>query len=341
MDHQRNRRSRRDSGLRRGRKRRLKMPRSLRATRAGWSYIAIVFGVGFAAQNTGNNLLYLVLALMLAFLVLSGLLSEASLRGLRVERRLPRELFARTPNRVTLRLYNDQKRVPSFAISLDDRIATREGPHSVGRTFVLRIKSGEAADRSYVLEPDRRGDLCFISCRLSTRFPFGLFVKSVDLEIESSALVYPQLLETDWEADSARNTWDSDDPRSDSRDGDEIAGVREYKDGDSMRRIHWRRSLRENRLNVGEREGEGAAELEVLLRLPAALGTEEIEARVARATSQVVRHLGAGLHVGLRTSQMCFAPGIGFAHRTALLVCLTRVMPDRPEPDVASTRVSQ
>jgi uncharacterized protein (DUF58 family) len=230
--------------------------------------------------------------------------------------------------------------VPSFAISLDDRIATREGPHSVGRAFVLRIKPGEAADRSYVLEPDRRGDLCFISCRLSTRFPFGLFVKSVELEIESSALVYPQLLETDWEADSARNTWDSDDPRSDSRDGDEIAGVREYKDGDSMRRIHWRRSLRENRLIVGEREGEGAAELEVLLRLPAALGTEEVEARVARATSQVVRHLGTGLHVGLRTSQMCFAPGIGFAHRTALLVCLTRVMPDRPQPDVASTRVS-
>jgi hypothetical protein len=31
--------------------------------------------VGFAALNTGNNLLYLVLSLMLAFLVLSGVLS--------------------------------------------------------------------------------------------------------------------------------------------------------------------------------------------------------------------------------------------------------------------------
>ena len=76
----------------------MKPPRALRATRAGWCFIAIIFGVGFAALNTGNNLLYLVLALMLAFLVLSGLLSEASLRGLRVERHLPRELFALAPN---------------------------------------------------------------------------------------------------------------------------------------------------------------------------------------------------------------------------------------------------
>ena len=53
----------------------------LRPTRAGWLFFVIIFGVGFAALNTGNNLLYLVLALMLSFLVLSGLLSESALRG--------------------------------------------------------------------------------------------------------------------------------------------------------------------------------------------------------------------------------------------------------------------
>ena len=55
----------------------LRPPRTLRPTRAGWSFFALCFGVGFAALNTGNNLLYLVMALMLAFLVLSGVLSEA------------------------------------------------------------------------------------------------------------------------------------------------------------------------------------------------------------------------------------------------------------------------
>ena len=78
----------------------LRPPRRLRPTRAGWSFFAITFGVGFAALNTGNNLLYLVLALMLSFLVLSGVLSESALRGIAVRRRLPRELYAGAASRV-------------------------------------------------------------------------------------------------------------------------------------------------------------------------------------------------------------------------------------------------
>ena len=53
----------------------LRPPRTLRPTRAGWIFFALTLGVGFAALNTGNNLTYLVLSLMLAFLVLSGVLS--------------------------------------------------------------------------------------------------------------------------------------------------------------------------------------------------------------------------------------------------------------------------
>jgi nicotinamidase-related amidase len=127
MDHERDRRPGPNPALTRSRLR-FRPPRSLRATRAGWCFIAIIFGVGFAALNTGNNLLYLVLSLMLAFLVLSGLLSETSLRGIRVKRLLPRELIACSANRVALRIHNDQKRIASFAIVLDDHIETPCAP---------------------------------------------------------------------------------------------------------------------------------------------------------------------------------------------------------------------
>ena len=72
----------------------LRPPRTLRPTRPGWVFFALTFGVGFAALNTGNNLLYMVLSLLLAFLVLSGVLSESALRGVRIRRRLPREIHA-------------------------------------------------------------------------------------------------------------------------------------------------------------------------------------------------------------------------------------------------------
>ena len=121
-------------------RRRLRPSRTLRPTRAGWCFFLITFGVGFAALNTGNNLLYLVLSLMLAFLVLSGVLSEAALRGVRVRRRLPRELFAGSAATLGLEIHNAQRRVASFAIVVADRVQEDGFPERAGgRVFALRV----------------------------------------------------------------------------------------------------------------------------------------------------------------------------------------------------------
>lgn len=332
MDPERDRRPGSDSALTRAR-RRMRPPRMLRATRAGWCFIAIIFGVGFAALNTGNNLLYLVLALMLAFLVLSGLLSEASLRGIEVERHLPRELFARTANRVVLRVRNRQKRVASFAISLEDQVDRPAGVETVGRCFALRVGPGESSDRSYAFEPEARGDLHFDRIRVSTRFPFGLFVKSAELEVAASALVYPAIVPTQLTQEQAASGQEDADPRGRIARGDDIAGLREFTPGDSLGRVHWKRSLRSGRLLVGEREGEAAGEIEILLRLAHETSTEAIEHAVSHAASEVVAHLDAGLRVGLRSPTTRFVPASGFAHRTDLLSYLARVEPETPAVD--------
>ena len=257
MDRARDRRSGRRPALVGGRKRsgrrgrRLRAPRRLRATRAGWCFIAIVFGVGFAALNTGNNLLYLVLALMLAFLVLSGILSESSLRGIRVERLLPRELFAGAPNRIVLRLHNDQKRNAAFAVTLEDRIEVDDEGSAAGRCFALRVGAGASSDRSYRFEPEARGDVRFVGVRASTRFPFGLFVKSRELDLPRSALVYPEIVPVTVERGVAATREADDRPAGATPDGDEIAGLRDLVPGDSVARVHWRSSLRAGRLLVG------------------------------------------------------------------------------------------
>lgn len=307
---------------------RLRPPRSLRATRAGWCFVVIVFGVGFAALNTGNNLLYLVLSLLLGFLVLSGLLSESSLRGLRVERHLPAELFAGRSHRVGLRLCNDRGRTPSFAVWLEDRVDGAEGPETAGRSFALRVGPGARVDRSYLFEPPRRGDLRFVSCRLATRFPFGLFVKSVELDLEQSALVYPELYDAPARAAASQTRSIGEPRRRATSDGDALNGVREYREGEAIQRIHWRRSLRARRLIVGERDSDSRGQIEILLRLPQDLEPQEVEARVSRAASEVVAHLDAGADVGLRTARTRFAPAAGVAHRAELLACLARVEVD-------------
>lgn len=281
--------------------------------------MAIIFGVGFAALNTGNNLLYLVLALMLAFLVLSGVLSEGALRGLRVERRLPRELFARGDNRVVLHLSNAQSHFPAFAISAEDRFGEPDSPEIAGRCFALRIAPNGAADRSYLFNPDRRGDQRFLSCRLSTRFPFGLFVKSLDFNLEDKVVVYPELLPFPQESTSLRATTHVEENEGPGRSGDDLVGLREYVPGDRLSRVHWRSSLRSGKLIVGEREGMPCAEIDVQLELSPALCEREAEHRISAAATAIVDHLQAGRRVGLVTPTVRFPADSGTRHRNLLL----------------------
>ena len=44
-------------------------PRRLKFTREGKFFVGITLGVGFAAINTGNNLLYLLLGMLLALII--------------------------------------------------------------------------------------------------------------------------------------------------------------------------------------------------------------------------------------------------------------------------------
>lgn len=333
MDRLRNRRPGGDPALTRTIRSR-RPPRSLRATRPGWCFVAIIFGVGFAALNTGNNLLYLVFALMLAFLVLSGILSEASLRGIRVERIVPRELFAGVPNPVLLRIRNAQPRVAAFALSVEDRLEpgtglAANGNAAVGRCFVLRVGARSVVDRSYGFVPERRGEMRFASLRVSTRFPFGLFVKSVELEAPQRVLVYPALAPATRLVDEHGSRQETDQRPGRSAVGDALSSVREFERGDSAARVHWRRSVRSGRLVVGEREGHTAAEVEILLLLSPEMTAGNVEGRISKAAAELVLHLDAGHRVGLRTRSVRFAPSLGAGHRRELLCFLARLEPER------------
>jgi uncharacterized protein (DUF58 family) len=262
---------------------------------------------------------------MLAFLVLSGLLSEASLRGIRVERLLPRELFAGQPNRVVLRIHNAQRRVASFAITLEDLMAEGETEHRSGRTFALRVGPAMHTDRSYLFEPEHRGEHRFDRVRVSTRFPFGLFVKSVELDAKQECLAYPAIIETELQEEDHANPHEAFEREGASRLGVDVAELREHIPGDSLGRVNWRRSLRAGRLLVGEREGEATGQIEVRLSLSPNAPASAREQSISRAASEVVAYLESGRRVGLRSSRARIPIGRGAGHRAELLSYLARV----------------
>ena len=88
--------------------------RRLAFTRMGRWYTALTIGIGLAATNTGNNLLFLILGLLLASIIVSGILSEQTLRGVHVERRLPAVATAGQPALIGLQARNGKRRAQGW-----------------------------------------------------------------------------------------------------------------------------------------------------------------------------------------------------------------------------------
>ena len=312
-------------------RRSLRPPRSLKPTRAGWSFFALTLGVGFASLNTGNNLLYMVLSVLLGFLVLSGVLSEAALRHVQVRRKLPREVFAGTPTPIAYEVRNRKQRVPSYAIVVEDLA----GPHlyqtsPAARAFFFFVAPEASCSRVARWTPETRGETSFAGFRIWTRFPFGLFVKAMVIEQPQTVLVYPEpgshLRAAEGNPASERGE------RASGQGGEsaEAAGIREYAAGDSFRRVHWRHSLRTASLQVRDREQENRPELVVTLATSGAAAGPAFEAEVSRATGQILHHLAEGWRVGLRTDEHFLPPREGEGARREMLRLLARVQPQSP-----------
>lgn len=307
----------------------LKPPRTLRPTRAGWAFFALTLGVGLSALNTGNNLMYMVLALLLSFLVLSGVLSESALRGIRIRRRPPSEIFAERAAQVVIEITNDQRRVPAFAVVVEDLVGPDvDAAVPAGRAFALRIGPGETEIRSYALTAERRGRLRFAGMRIATRFPFGLFSKAMVVEDVRATLVYPALEPVAFPPPSGATHRGGETSTGRGGSSPETGGLRGYATGDPFRRVHWRATLRRGALLVRDQEQERSADHVVRLRTTGAAEGPAFESAVRRATSEVVAHLAEGFRVGLRTEATTYPAGQGPRHRRELLTFLATVGPD-------------
>jgi uncharacterized protein (DUF58 family) len=231
--------------------------RRLHMTRAGWFFLLATIAIGLAALNTGHNLFYLIFAMLVSLIVVSGLLSERTLRFLQVEPRIPAEIFARSAAAVELRVRNRSGRWTSYAVEVHAGVAGHSR-HRVG--FIDRLDPG--AERSFVSlwSFPRRGRRSVRSIHLVTRFPFGLFEKVRIVPVAESYLVFPAVAER-----SGRLSACGPDGQAlrKHRLGDEIVGLRRKLPDDDPRRIHWRSSARTGEWMVTEHADASSPSLSV------------------------------------------------------------------------------
>ena len=278
-------------------------PRRLKFTREGKFFIGITLGVGFAAVNTANNLLYLLLGMLLALIVVSGVMSEISLRDLTVTRRLPARAQVGRPHLVEIEVFNHKSRIPSYAIEVED---LRAGQPADKRCFFLKISPRSAQVAAYRRTPTRRGRDLHTGVRIATRFPFGLFEKSREILADGELIIYPAVdaVRIHQVHSGATSLGDGTVGRG---AGEDVVGLRPMRHGEDPRDIYWRKSAATGQLVLRERARE--ARPDAALHLDAIRPAESssewdsvFERRVRDVASRAVAHLKRGDSVLLQSN---------------------------------------
>lgn len=292
-------------------------------TRTGIVYVVMTVLIAVAALNTGNNLLYIVVAAMLAAILVSGVASAVVLRGLQLDVTVPQHVFANTPvlGRVTVR--NPRRWLPSFSIQvvpskrkkpgqrwtlepatfpfpgrgkqwliLPDRrvrrVAEAAPPPGIfeGAAHFPFLPPGSELSADLELCFRRRGEYVEDSFGLATRFPFAFLTKTRRLPLSRSVLVYPPVEPTDDLLHILPTITGELETFVRGR-GYDLYRIREYMPEDSARHVDWKATARSGSLKVREfsREDERRIRLIFDNPPPAALSEVAYEQSVALAAS--------------------------------------------------------
>jgi uncharacterized protein (DUF58 family) len=259
-------------------------------TREGIVYLVLTLLIGVAALNTGNNLLFIVVAAMLGAVLVSGVVSAVMISGLEIELHLPHHVFANQSYAGAV-LVRNRRWFPAFSISVVPPIEKAERPvwHWQRSQFVFPpVRTGRKAivhwpDVAYVKtypaahEPpifeqsvyfpylpgghrqSTELNLCFPKRGLyaqrgigvRTRFPFSFLKKTRTIALEREVLVFPSVEATDAMLEVLPMISGELETNQRGR-GSDLYRIRDYGPEDSARHVDWKATAKSGELKVRE-----------------------------------------------------------------------------------------
>jgi uncharacterized protein (DUF58 family) len=264
-------------------------------------FVATLF-IGVAAMNSQTNLLFGVFGLMVGVVLIAAYVSRFSLRKLTVMRAMPEQLVVAEKAAISYEFHNLKRYWPSVSVTLgelDGCEAFRSQPYA----YTLHAGPMSRCTVSIEVVPKRRGVHQLDRYQISTSFPFGFVKRAVILPQTDTIVVLPALARVNPRIlmlfQSAEKTGSRMRPR---RGGsDEFYGLKDYREGENPRLIHWRRSARTGVPVVREMTQVAPPRLLVLVDTlrDANVSTATIEKTIAMAASLASFALEQGHPVGL------------------------------------------
>jgi len=293
-------------------------------TREGVIYLAIVLVITVAALNTGNNLLFIIIAAMLAAVLVSGLASAVVLRGIRLELALPAHIFAGQPVMARLSVRNVFP-VAAFSISVVPS-KPKQKPRREWQPSLFAWPANRSPEKQWVrwrdlkyvslppppgargileesvympyvparstisadvtLEFVRRGRYQQEGIGISTRFPFSFLVKTRRLPLSREVLVYPAVEITE-ELEHLLPVITGEFETQVRGRGYDLYLIRDYAAGDSARHVDWKASAKTGVLKVREFTQEDEPKVRIVFDNPSPeeMSGTQYEAAVRAAAS--------------------------------------------------------
>jgi uncharacterized protein (DUF58 family) len=276
-------------------------------TRVGIIYVVTVLLIGIAALNTGNNLLYIVVAVMLAAIVVSGFASALVLRNLELDIRLPEHVFAGRSMSARILLRNSRKWLPSFSANVVSLEKAKPSRHWRWLPSTFAVPRGRPPEKQWIRLPDRQlrrlnekpappnifnGSAYFpyLPARasliselelkferrgryqqerfgLATRFPFAFLTKTRRVPLAREVIVYPSVEPTD-EFFEVLPLITGEFASFMRGRGNDLYRIREYMPEDSARHVDWKASAKSGSLKVREFSREDERKLRIVFDNP-------------------------------------------------------------------------
>jgi len=245
-----------------------------KVTREGYFYIAGIILISLAALNTGNNLLFLILASLIAIILMSGILSSITLSGVAMRLQLPEHIFAGQPVRAMVELENEKLTLPSFSLRVE-AARTKQAPSAAmleTPVYFPYLPKHDRVQQTIPVTFPQRGVYRQEAFRIVTRFPFGFLRKTRRLNLKTEALVYPSVEPTADYLEILPGLQGALESVTKGR-GQDLYALRDYLPTDSARHVHWKASARSGSLMVREFTRED--DCRILLVLDPHLSAEE------------------------------------------------------------------
>lgn len=254
-------------------------------TRGGTILIGLAFLVMVLSLSFGATVC-IVTSSFAALLLLNIPCAWLSIRGLSITREHASHVKEGADFRVALRVANRTRNTRLLLQLLD------QGPGWKRSVQIPLLAGGQAETAAYTCRAGRRGVYHLDACQVESSSPFGLVNARRKVNAPSDLVVYPLYYELTGALFGFRKSYSgmTSAPASRPGEGASFFGLREYREGDPIRKIHWASTVRARRIMVKEFEEDLHSSIVILLDTyrpsrVAAAGTDNFETAIRTAAS--------------------------------------------------------